>query len=189
MNINLKSELDEHLSIFNNSAKILDVVSTISEECISTLKLGKKIITFGNGGSASDSQHFSAEIVGRYKFEKEPLPSISLNTDTSIITSIANDYGFVELFSRQISAYGKEKDISIGISTSGKSKNVLKGLQKAKELGLTTIGFCGNNTSLMNEVCDITLSVPSSVTARIQEFHIFAIHLICDEIDKAFRAK
>lgn len=140
----------------------------------------------GNGGSAADAQHFAAELSGRYKKERKALAGIALTTDTSALSAIGNDYGFEFVFSRQVEALGNENDVLIGISTSGKSPNVLEALKKAKELNMLCLGLSGKGGGTMNKLCDHNLVVPSDDTARIQEMHIVIIHTLCQIIDESF---
>ncbi|MBU8910236.1 MAG: D-sedoheptulose 7-phosphate isomerase [Desulfobacterales bacterium] len=144
-----------------------------------TLKKGRKILLFGNGGSAADCQHIAAEFVNRFQIERKPLPAIALTTDTSIITSIGNDYSYEDIFFKQLQALGKKGDIALGISTSGNSPNVIKAVQEAKQIGLSIIGFSGNKGEL-KELSDFPFCVDSSTTARIQEVHILLAHILCD---------
>lgn len=162
-----------------NLSRLVAVVEAIT----SALKAGNKILIFGNGGSAADAQHLAAEFVNRFVIERPPLPAVALTTDSSIITSIGNDYDFSEIFSKQIRAIGQAGDIAWGISTSGNSVNVLKGLEAAKKIGLVTIAFTGKDGGTIAKVADLSVNVSSSVTARIQEAHITAGHAICDLID------
>lgn len=162
-----------------NLSKLVAVVDAV----ITALKAGNKILIFGNGGSAADAQHLAAEFVNRFVIERPPLPAIALTTDSSIITSIANDYDFSEIFSKQIRAIGQAGDIAWGISTSGVSPNVLKALEVAKKLGLVTVSFTGKDGGNIAKVADFSINVSSSVTARIQEAHITAGHAICDLVD------
>lgn len=148
-----------------------------------TFKSGGKVFLLGNGGSAADAQHIAAEFVNRYQKERHALPAIALSTDTSIITSIGNDSSFNNIFSRQIEALGQKKDIVWALSTSGRSKNVIKALETARDMGLKTIGFTGNKGGKLASLSDICLLVPSKSTARIQEAHITVAHIICDLIE------
>lgn len=152
----------------------------IMSQCIAS---GHKILIFGNGGSAADAQHISAEFINRFQIERHPLPSIALTTDTSIITSIGNDYHFDEIFSKQIFALGQKGDIAMGISTSGNSPNVVKAMELAKEKGLINIGVGGCGGKIV-ALSDIAYSVQSSVTARIQETHITLMHILCELVDR-----
>jgi D-sedoheptulose 7-phosphate isomerase len=162
-----------------NLSKLVNVVEAIT----SALKAGNKILLFGNGGSAADAQHLAAEFVNRFVIERPPLPAIALTTDSSIITSIGNDYDFSEVFSKQIRAIGQPGDIAWGISTSGNSSNVLKGLEVAKKMGLVTVAFTGKDGGNIAKIADFSINVASPVTARIQEAHITAGHAICELVD------
>jgi D-sedoheptulose 7-phosphate isomerase len=144
------------------------------------LKKGGKVILFGNGGSAADAQHLAAEFVGRFKLERQGLASIALTTNTSIITSIANDYGYEEIFSRQVEAIASDNDIVIGISTSGNARNVIAGLLEAKKMGLKVVALAGSGGGEMAAISDLALVVPSDNTARVQEAHIVIGHIICE---------
>lgn len=145
-----------------------------------SLKKKGKVILFGNGGSAGDSQHIAAEFVGRFKKERNALAAIALTTNTSILTALANDYGYETVFSRQVEALGRKNDVAIGISTSGKAKNVLFGIRQAKKMGLKTVALTGADGGELIKSADLSLVVPSSVTARIQEAHITIGHIICE---------
>jgi D-sedoheptulose 7-phosphate isomerase len=144
---------------------------------------GHKILIFGNGGSAADAQHIAAEFVNRFQIERPPLAALALTTDTSIITSIGNDYNFDEIFSKQIKALGKKDDIAIGISTSGNSKNVIKAINAAKNMGIFTIGLTGFGGEL-SQYADLVFAVQSDITARVQEAHITLGHILCDLVDR-----
>jgi len=150
---------------------------------------GNKILFFGNGGSAADSQHLAAEIVGRYKKERKGLPSIALTTDTSILTAVGNDYGFDVIFERQIEALCMPGDVAVGISTSGNSPNVIKGLMKAHDMGATTIAFSGKQGGKVVDIAHYSFVVPSYDTARIQECHITLGHTLCEIIDEVVNEK
>jgi len=162
-------------------SKILE----ISEAVISCLKKSGKLILFGNGGSAADSQHIAAELVGRFKKERAGLAAIALTTNTSTLTSLANDYGYEIVFARQIEALGKKNDIAVGISTSGRAKNVVAALKQAKKMGIKTIALTGQDGGELAKCADISLTVPSPVTARIQEAHITVGHIICELAEEA----
>jgi D-sedoheptulose 7-phosphate isomerase len=154
------------------------------EEVARTLRAGGRILLFGNGGSAADAQHIAAEFVNRYLIERLPLPAIALTTDTSVLTSIANDYGAIDLFAKQIRALGRAGDVALALSTSGNSPNVLKALQVCRELHIRTIGLTGGNGGTMASMVDHLLCVSAtSVTPRIQEAHILIGHVICEMID------
>ena len=153
---------------------------------VSSIRSGGKLMVCGNGGSAADAQHMVAEFVNRFLKERKPLPAISLTTDTSNLTSIANDYSFDYVFSKQVEAIGKSGDVLMGISTSGNSKNVLNAIEAARRLGIKTVGLLGRDGGIIKRVCDIALIVPSDSTPRIQEVHGFIIHAICQMVEDEF---
>ena len=161
--------------------KIIEITELITD----CLKKNGKVILFGNGGSASDSQHIAAELVGRFKKDRNALAAIALTTNTSILTALANDYGYEIVFAKQIEALGDKNDVAIGISTSGKAKNVVLGIKQAKKMGLKTIALTGADGGELTKLTDISLIVPSSVTARIQEAHITIGHIICELVEEA----
>ena len=144
---------------------------------------GHKVLFCGNGGSAADSQHLAAEFVGRFQKERKGLPAIALTVDTSILTAVANDYGYDTVFARQVQALGQPGDVLIGISTSGNSKNVLMAIEEAKTKGITCIGMTAEGGGRMADACDICLAVPAKVTARAQEMHILMGHILCELVD------
>lgn len=150
---------------------------------VSCITSGHKILIFGNGGSAADAQHIAAEFVNRFQIERPPLAALALTTDTSIITSIGNDYSFDEIFSKQIRALGRKHDVAIGISTSGSSKNVIQAIHAAEEIGMFTIGLTGRGGELA-QCADLIFSVKSDITARIQEAHIILGHILCDLVER-----
>lgn len=156
------------------------VIMGITGLLIESLKKGGKAILFGNGGSAADAQHIAAELIGRFKKDRTALAAIALTTNTSLITALANDYGYEVIFSKQIEALGQKNDIAIGLSTSGKAKNVILALKQAKKTGLRTIAFTGGNGGEIAKIADISLIIPSAITARIQEAHITVGHIICE---------
>lgn len=160
-------------------------VLEIAELVVDCLKKNGKVMLFGNGGSASDSQHIAAELVGRFKKDRKGLAAIALTTNTSVLTSIANDYGYDIVFARQIEALAQKNDIVIGISTSGKAKNVACGIRQAKKMGLKTIALAGSDGGELAKLADVSLIVPSSVTARIQEAHITIGHILCELIEES----
>ncbi len=164
--------------------EMLERIGEIAELIIKAYREGKKVILFGNGGSAADAQHIAAEFVGRYYVDRAPLPAIALTVNTSSLTAIGNDYSYDAVFARQLSAFGQEGDIAIGISTSGNSKNVIQALQIAKQKGLITIGFAGKDGGKMKGVIDYCLTIPSNDTPRIQEGHITVGHIICDIVER-----
>ena len=163
----------------DNLGQIVKVVNVIT----ASLKKGNKILLFGNGGSAADAQHLAAEFVNRFMIERPPLPAIALTTDTSIITSIGNDYDFAQIFAKQIRAIGQPGDVAVGMSTSGVSPNVLRGLEVAKKMGLITIGLTGRDGGQIAQAVDYCLNVSSNSVPRIQEVHITLGHVICELVD------
>jgi len=165
----------------------LNDIQKVSELCIKTLKGGGKIIFCGNGGSAADSQHLAAELVVRFKKDRKAITAIALTTNTSILTAIGNDYGYEKAFSRQLEAFADKKDLLIAISTSGKAKNVIEAIKKAKEIGIKTAALTGENGKEFAKSCDASIIVPSGNTARIQESHICIGHIICEIIEESLR--
>ncbi|MDP2831384.1 MAG: D-sedoheptulose 7-phosphate isomerase [Candidatus Omnitrophota bacterium] len=159
-------------------------IAGIAQLMIDCLKKDGKVIVFGNGGSASDSQHIAAELVGRFKKDRSALAAIALTTNTSILTSLANDYGYDVVFSRQVEALGKKNDVVLGISTSGKAKNVALGIKQAKKMGIKTVALSGGDGGDIVKLADVSLVVPSKITARIQEAHITNAHIICEMIEQ-----
>ena len=177
----------EHIS--QNFTKLQDkasVIEEISQLWIDALKQGKKVIFCGNGGSAADSQHLSAELMGRYKIDRSPMPAMSLTVDTSALTAIGNDYGYDKVFSRQLQGIGNAGDVLVGISTSGNSKNVIDAFNVAKDKGIKTVAFTGELGGKMKEIADICLNVPSNATNHIQEMHIACGHMICGIVENHF---
>ena len=172
MNSLLESNYDEDMS------KIIDTM-------LESLNKGNKILIAGNGGSASDAQHFAGELVGRFLLEREGIPAIALNTDTSVLTCLGNDYGYDKVFSRQVEALGNAGDVFIGISTSGNSQNIIEAVNMAKRKNIKTIGFLGKDGGKLKDICDINLTIPFKSTARVQEAHITSIHIICEIVEKA----
>jgi D-sedoheptulose 7-phosphate isomerase len=163
---------------------LVAAVAAIAERIAAALKNGGKVLLAGNGGSAADAQHIAAEFVGRFVDDRAPLAAVALTTDSSALTSIGNDYGFEKIFERQVRALGRSGDVFIGISTSGRSPNILAALQAARALGLTTIGFTKDAQTPMHAVCDLTLAVPAEETALIQQIHITAAHAICHLVER-----
>jgi D-sedoheptulose 7-phosphate isomerase len=179
----LQTELAAHQALFTKLEAMLPEISAVGQRMSQCLKDGGKILLMGNGGSAADCQHIAAEIVGRYKRERRGMPAIALTTDTSILTSVGNDYGFEFIFSRQVEALCTPGDIVIGMSTSGNSINVVRGIEAAREIGAATIAFSGGTGGKLAALCDFNLIMPSDVTARIQEAHIFIGHSLCDIVE------
>lgn len=183
----IHSEFQAHIEAANLIHNLTDDVASSAQLCINSLKNDGKILVFGNGGSAADAQHIAAELVGRYKIDRKGLSALALTTDTSVITSIANDYSFDKIFERQIDALANDGDIAIGISTTGESKNVTNALKLASQLNCKTIGLSGGDGGFFNEICDVNIIAPSTDTPRIQEIHIVIGHTICHLIEQEFK--
>jgi D-sedoheptulose 7-phosphate isomerase len=183
INEQIKKIITESSNLILNSISLSEKIEESINEIIKCFKRGNKIIIFGNGGSAADAQHIVAEFIGRFQKERKSLPAISLTTDSSIITSLANDYSYDIVFSRQCESLVSKGDIVIGISTSGKSKNVEEGIKTAKKRGAVTIGLLGGDGGTIKNVTDISIVVPSTNTARIQEVHRVIYHIICDVVE------
>jgi D-sedoheptulose 7-phosphate isomerase len=182
----VQKEIDEHIKTSNLLYNIADEIVTAAQLCIKALKNGRKILLLGNGGSAADAQHIAAELVGRYKTDRKGLAAIAVTTDSSILTSIGNDFGYKHLFDRQIEALANKGDVVIGISTSGKSENVINALKLASTLECDIIGLSGQDGGEMNKICNLNIVVSSIDTPRIQEMHIIIGHTICHLIDQEF---
>lgn len=164
----------------------LPMLARIAETLVDALAAGGKVLVFGNGGSAADSQHLAAELVSRFRRERAALPAIALTTDTSILTAIANDYSFEDVFARQVEALGRAGDVVLAISTSGNSLNVLKAVRRAAELGMKTVGFTGDDGGKLRQCVDLCFRVPSVATPHIQEVHIAAGHALCEVAEARF---
>ena len=183
----IKKEFNDHINVSENTMDfVIDAVEDAAKSCIKCLKKGGKILIAGNGGSAADAQHIAAELVGRYKNQRKGLSAIALTTDTSALTSIANDFGYDNVFERQVEALARDGDVLIGISTGGTSSNIINAIEVANSLGCHTIGFSGRDGGKFNELCDLNIIVNSDITARIQEMHILIGHIICQIIDLEF---
>jgi D-sedoheptulose 7-phosphate isomerase len=164
-----------------NLPNFLEVIKLVSR----TFEGGNKLFFFGNGGSAADAQHMAAEFVNRYIMNRPPLPAIALTTDTSILTSVSNDFAFSEIFAKQLRALGKERDVAIGITTTGNSPNIIKAFEVAKEMGMKTVAFTGNDGGAVGKMADLPLVVPSASTPRIQEAHILIGHILCEMVEQS----
>jgi len=163
---------------------LIAAIAGIAGAATQTLRAGGKVLLAGNGGSAADAQHIAAELVGRFAFDRAPLPAIALTTDTSALTAIGNDYGFEHVFERPLRALGRKGDLFIGISTSGRSPNVVTALKAAREIGVVAVGFMGSKGQSMRDLCDHVLVAPSDDTAIIQQVHITAAHAICGLVER-----
>ena len=174
------------MAVMQSVKEMIPAIEQGGQVLIDTLKSGGKVLLCGNGGSAADAQHIAAEIVGRFETERMGLPAIALTTDTSILTAVANDYGYESLFSRQVEALAQPEDVLIAYSTSGNSENVLRAATLAREKGCKVIALSGRDGGKLSALADVELRVPSNVTARIQEAHTFIGHVFCSAIDEAF---
>jgi len=180
----IRARIEQSIEVKKELSKTqVDNIERCARLVIGALKAGGKLLVFGNGGSAADSQHIAAELVGRFKKERKALTAIALTTNTSTLTAIANDYGYDVSFSRQIEALAKKGDVAMGLSTSGNSKNVIAALNKAKAIGADTVGLTGSGGGQMKGFCDCLITVDSKDTARIQETHILIGHIICELIE------
>ena len=180
----ISQELHSVAESFHALAELAPTIAEIAERCAAALQAGGKVIFCGNGGSAADSQHLAAEFVGRYKLERPALNSIALTVDTSILTAVGNDYGYDEVFRRQVEGIGKAGDVLIGLSTSGNSRNVVLAFEQARSMGITTVALTGAGGGKMKAAADLALPVPAGITNHIQEMHITCGHLICELTDK-----
>jgi len=177
-------ETSANMQAMATDRALLGRVAHVVQTCVWALKNGNKILFAGNGGSAADAQHLAAELISRFLYDRPGLPAFALSTDTSVLTAIGNDYGYEHLFARQIEAVGQPGDVFFGISTSGRSPNVLHALRVAREKGLVTVGLTGRSGGEMLDLCDHCLRVPSDSTPRIQEGHIVIGHSICHLIEE-----
>ena len=168
--------------------KYLSIIEKIAKTITVAYLSGKKVILCGNGGSASDAQHIEGELVGRFKMERRALPAVAITSGSATVTAIGNDYGYDDIFRRQIEAHGVAGDVFIGFSTSGNSANVLAAVEQAKKTGMTTVGFLGKSGGKLKEMVDIPFIVPSDDTPRIQECHILTGHIVCDMVEKSLFA-
>ncbi len=182
----VEKELGQIAENFTRLIAQAAVIRKIAEMWIEAISSHHKVIFCGNGGSAADSQHLAAELMGRYKIDRAPMPAIALTVDTSALTAIGNDYGYNKVFSRQLRGIGVKGDVLVGISTSGNSENILDAFAVAKELGIGTVAFTGESGGAMKKQAELCLAVPSSVTNNIQEMHIACGHLICGLVEQHF---
>ena len=179
---NLERSIEIHSQLM---ASCLEPLATAADALVSAYRLGHKAIFFGNGGSAADAQHLAAEFVGRYLQERAPLPALALNANSSVVTAIGNDYGYDQVFARQLAALAAPGDVAVGISTSGNSGNVIEGMLQARKTGLLTIALTGVSGGRLLDLVDVLIAVPSDETPRIQECHILLGHALCDAVEQA----
>jgi len=180
----IKSDIESHIETATCLINESETIEIFANEILQCFKNKGKVLLIGNGGSAADAQHIAAELVGRFTTERVALPAIALTTDSSILTSISNDYGYDSIFSRQISAFAKPEDVIIAISTSGNSKNIIQGINEAKKIGCMILGLTGNKGGEIAKICKNSIVVQSRSTARIQEMHILIGHILCNFIDQ-----
>jgi D-sedoheptulose 7-phosphate isomerase len=188
MPYSLREHLLESAAVKARMAEQLAEVEQLAQKIAQALRSGKKLIIFGNGGSAADAQHFAAELVGRFEQERQALPALSLSTDTSALTAISNDYSYDEVFARQAQALVQAGDVAVAISTSGNSRSVLRGAEESRRRGAWVAGLTGQSGGKLKDAVDCCIRVPSPRTAHIQETHIALIHAICARVDEAFMA-
>ncbi len=185
---NIQASLSTKEALLND-ANLLKQIQTISEKIITTYKNDGKVLFCGNGGSAADAQHLAAEFSGRYYFDRPPLFAEALHVNTSYLTAVGNDYSYEEVFSRIVKAMGRKGDVLVGISTSGNSKNVVRALKVAQEIGMTCVAFTGKTGGEMKNHCDHLINIPSTDTPRIQECHILVGHIICEIVEASLFVK
>jgi D-sedoheptulose 7-phosphate isomerase len=177
------SQLAEHVALASRVGELLPTLRTVGNRLIAAYRDGGRLFTFGNGGSAADAQHLAAELVGRYQRDRRPLPALALTVDPSVLTCIGNDYGYEEVFARQVRAFAGPGDMVIGFTTSGRSPNVVAGLAAARKAGAMTVLFTGGDVGPAADHADHVLAVPSPTTARIQEMHLLLLHLLSEQVD------
>ena len=188
----IKEAISESISVKQKilaSEELVEVITEVSNVCSEAFCNGNKVLFCGNGGSAADAQHLAAEFSGRFYYDRAPLPSEALHVNTSYLTAVANDYSFEEVYSRILRGIGKEGDVLVALSTSGNSKNIIKALETAQELGVITVGLTGESGGKMKPLCDFLINVPSSDTPRIQESHIMIGHIICEFVESSLFPK
>ena len=181
----IRAEIDEITAGFARLSTHSTAIEQAAAAMIAALAAGNKILFCGNGGSAADSQHLAAELMGRYLRDRAPLPALALTVDTSALTAIGNDYGYDEVFARQLRGVGRRGDVLVGLSTSGNSSNVIAAIEAARAMGIVTIGMTGTNNGRMDDLCDILIKVPATRTNRIQEMHIAVGHMLCGFVEDA----
>jgi len=179
-----RSRVEESIATKQRLLENLDEVVAAAHMLVSAYRSGSKVLVFGNGGSAADAQHIAAELVGRFHIDRPALAAVALNVNTSSLTAIGNDYGYDEVFARQVEAFGRTGDLAVALSTSGNSRNVIEGIRRARELGLNTIALTGKGGGCMRDLVDCCIAVPSSETPRIQESHILIGHVLCEIVER-----
>jgi D-sedoheptulose 7-phosphate isomerase len=181
----IRAEIDEITAGFARLSEHSSAIEQAARAMIASLAAGNKIMFCGNGGSAADSQHLAAELMGRYLKDRAPLPALALTVDTSALTAIGNDYGYLEVFARQLRGVGRQGDVLVGLSTSGNSANVVAAIETARMMNIVVVGMTGMNGGRMDSLCDVLIKVPATRTNRIQEMHIAVGHMLCGFIEDA----
>ena len=179
----LRAEWEEHIAVTTEAVSLLPAVAALAGRITDSLENGGTVLAFGNGGSAAEAQHFAGELLGRFRATRRPLRAIALSSDPSVVTCIANDFSYDDLFARQVSAMARSGDVVVGITTSGRSENVIGGLRAAREQGAVAVAWTGADPGPAGEAADIVIAAPSTTTARIQEVHTLVMHAICVAID------
>jgi D-sedoheptulose 7-phosphate isomerase len=184
-----QAELNEHAEAFAATREvIIKPFTKLVQTCLTACRNGKKLVLFGNGGSAADAQHIATELIVRYEVDGAPIMAMALTTDTSVLTAVANDYSFEDIFSRQVEGLCREGDVAIGISTSGQSENIIRGLNMAKKVGAHAVGLVGRDGGRMKGLADPLVIVPATDTGRIQEMHIMLGHMLCGALERELRS-
>lgn len=183
MSADLRRELDEHRAVAAQMDAVLPAIEAAAKAMTDAFACGGRVIAFGNGGSAAEAQHLAAELIGRARRERRPLPALALSADSSTVTALGNDYGFADVFARQVTAHARAGDVVVGISTSGESENVVRGLAAANAAGASTVLLGGDDGGPAASVAKVAVLVPSRTVARIQEMHALVIHLLCERVD------
>ena len=189
MKTRIESHFRDSIAVKQSALSLVDAIEIAGTKLIASLKNNGKVLTCGNGGSAADAQHFSSELLGRFEAERSSLPAVALTTDTSTLTAVGNDYGYDQVFARQIAALGQPADVLLAISTSGNSANVINAISAAHQIGMTVVALTGRDggkIAAMLKSNDVEIRIPSDRTIRIQEVHLLVVHTLCDLIDDAF---
>lgn len=181
----IRQRIEDSVAVKHGLLEQVSTLNKVAQEVIKALQVGRKVLLFGNGGSAADAQHIAAEFMGRYYVDRRPFPAEALTVNTSILTAIANDYSFEQVFARQVEALGEEGDVAIGITTSGNSPNVIAGIRAARRKMMFTVGLTGAGGGLLVSEVDYCICVPSRDTPRVQEVHIFIGHVLCEIVERA----
>jgi D-sedoheptulose 7-phosphate isomerase len=185
-NPSVRDQIESARAVIDSLTTQESQIAQIADLCVTALRGGKKLLTCGNGGSATDAMHLAEELVGRYRGSRKSLPALALAADASVLTCIANDFGYEEVFARQVAAHGRPGDVLVAFSTSGKSENILRALRAARASGVTTVGFLGKGGGAAKDLCDHAVVIASDASERIQEAHTVLLHILCEAAEKAF---